>query len=176
MGWRLAEEVARGRPERPGPEWWTLLDLAQDANDGTRRGFPGVDYLLERAKCSKRTLYRRLRALQDAELIIVVSKSAPGKRTVYEITTGVSVSGIRPVVDGCQNQAERVPLTLARTGASVSGTPPVSTRHSSPVINRGAVDLNSSRRTVITASSTPREIEAAKQEWHAMLDAAGGAE
>lgn len=85
MGWQLAEEVAAARPERPGPEWWTLMDIALDARYETRRGMPGHEHLMARAKCSKATLYRRIKALTDAGLIRVVRKSAPGQRAVYEI-------------------------------------------------------------------------------------------
>jgi hypothetical protein len=85
MGWRLAEEVAWARPERPGVEWWTLLDLAQDARDQTRQGMPGHEYLAARAKRSGRTVERRLKTLADAGLVKVVTRSAPGRRAVYEI-------------------------------------------------------------------------------------------
>lgn len=85
MGWQLAEEVAAARPERPGPEWWTLMDIAQDARDETRRGMPGHDYLMARAKCSRATLYRRIKALIDAGYIRVARKSAPDRRAVYEV-------------------------------------------------------------------------------------------
>jgi hypothetical protein len=85
MGWELAEEVAAARPERPGPEWWTLMDLALDARTETRQGMPGHAFLMDRAKCSRATLYRRLKALREAELIRVVRDSAPGQRAIYEI-------------------------------------------------------------------------------------------
>lgn len=85
MGWRLAEEVAWARPERPGPEWWTLLDVAQDASDDTRQGWPGHEYLAARAKASRRTVDRRIKALISAGLIKVARKAAPGRRVVYEI-------------------------------------------------------------------------------------------
>lgn len=85
MGWRLAEEVACSRPELAGPEWWTLLDLAQNANDDTRRAMPGAEHLMARAKVSRATIQRRLKKLTDAGLIKLVEHSAPGKRAVYEI-------------------------------------------------------------------------------------------
>jgi hypothetical protein len=85
MGWRLAEEVAWARPEQPGPEWWTLLDIAQDANDDTRQGWPGHEYLMARTKRSRSTVDRRLKALADAGLIKVAQKAAPGRRVIYEI-------------------------------------------------------------------------------------------
>lgn len=114
VGWRLAEEIAWARPERPGPEWWTLLDIAQDARDETRRGMPGHAYLMARAKCSRATLYRRLKALTEAKLITVVRRSAPGVRAVYEVEvihklpdTGLTVAETRPAVNGSQTR----PLT-----------------------------------------------------------------
>jgi hypothetical protein len=85
MGWRLAEEVAWARPERPGKEWWTLLDIAQDARDETRQGMPGMEYLTLRGKCAERTIYRRLEALESAGLVKVVRRAAPGIRAVYEV-------------------------------------------------------------------------------------------
>ncbi len=85
VGWKLAEEVAWARPERPGPEWWVLLDIAQDARDETRQSMPGHGYLAKRAKCSERTVRRKLKALTDAGLIKVVRHSAPGIRAIYEI-------------------------------------------------------------------------------------------
>jgi DNA-binding MarR family transcriptional regulator len=92
MGWQLAEEVAWARPEKPGREWWTLMDIAQDARDETRQGIPGYDYLAARGKCSRATVYRRLRALTGADLITVARKAAPGRRAVYEITEKVAAA------------------------------------------------------------------------------------
>lgn len=90
MGWRLAEEVAWARPDRAGPEWWTLLDLAQSGRDETRRSMPGREYLLIRGRCSRATLYRRLQMLAKAGLIVVAVQPAPGRRAVYEITAMVT--------------------------------------------------------------------------------------
>lgn len=80
------------------------MDIALDANDVTRRGMPGEEFLMGRAKCSKATFYRRVRELTDAALIRVVRRSAPGVRAVYEVlprgrlsTTGLSVSETRCV-------------------------------------------------------------------------------
>ena len=104
MGWQLAGEVASARPEKPGPEWWTLMDIALDANDVTRQGMPGEEFLMMRAKCSKATFYRRIKALTNAGLMKVVRRSAPGVRAVYEVpplwttpTTGLSVCETRSV-------------------------------------------------------------------------------
>lgn len=167
MGWRLAEEIAWARPERPGPEWWTLMDIAQDARDDTRQGMPGHEYLMARGKCSKRTLYRRLKTLTDAGLLTVARRSAPGVRAIYEIEvihrlpeTGATNADTRspvdnppasatnadtrPEVDGCHFGPQRVPET-GPTGASVSGTHAVSITPSlhpsnlSPVVG-GAVE------------------------------------
>lgn len=100
MGWKLAEEVAAARPAKPGPEWWTLLDIAIDANDESRRSMLGQDFLMVRARCSKATLYRRMEALELAGLVKTVRRAAPGTRAVYEILpllTGLSVSETRSV-------------------------------------------------------------------------------
>lgn len=153
MGWKLAEEIAWARPERPGSEWWTLLDIAQDARDETRRAKPGIEYLMSRAKCSRSTLFRRLKALTDAELLIVSGRAAPGKRTVYEIPvihkhpeTGLSVSETRSGLSISETRtSERVSksastgLTFGRTGLSVSETPPVTPPSSPPSTNPSPV-------------------------------------
>ena len=155
MGWRLAEEIAWARPERPGPEWWTLLDIAQDARDETRQSMCGHEYLMARGKCSKRTLYRRLEALRESKLITVVRKPAPGLRAIYEIEvihrlpetgatnagtrTGATNAGTRSDANGCHSEGQRVP-EMAPTGASVSGTHAVtSTPSLHPVIDIGPV-------------------------------------
>jgi hypothetical protein len=142
VGWRLAEEIAWARPERPGPEWWTLLDIAQDARDDTRQSMPGHDYLMGRGKCSRATLYRRLKALADGGLLKVIRRSAPGSRAIYEVLviheTGLTIaetrnpvdnppgetvdnppSGLtnaetRPAGNGSQNESERVSKTAER--------------------------------------------------------------
>src|SRR5580704_3156012 len=132
MGWRLAEEVAWARPERPGPEWWTLMDIAQDARTETRQSMCGHEYLMARGKCSKATLYRRLEALRKSGLIKVVRRSAPGLRAIYEIAelhttsltiaetrsdppgpvdnpgTGLTDAETRCAGNGSQNELERV--------------------------------------------------------------------
>jgi hypothetical protein len=146
MGWKLAEEIAWARPERPGSEWWTLLDIAQDARDETRRAKPGIEYLMERAKCSRATLFRRLKALTDAELLLISGRAAPGKRTVYEIpvihkepVTGLSVSETRTGLSVSETRTrERVSkrastgLTFGETGLTIGETPPVTPPSSSP--------------------------------------------
>lgn len=85
MGWRLAEEIAWARPERPGPEWWTLMDIAQDANDDTRQGWPGREYLSARAKKSARTIDRYIDKLVNGGLLKCVKAAAPGRRPVWEV-------------------------------------------------------------------------------------------
>lgn len=154
MGWRLAEEVAWGRPERPGPEWWTLLDLAQSGSDDTRQAWPGREYLMVRGRCSRATLYRRLRALAGAGLITVAVPSARGRRAVYEISTavaemaaahqvslalrpdtGLTDAETRPPPEAAQrvsSEAQRV-SSEAPTGLSSGESPPVSTPVSTPV-------------------------------------------
>jgi hypothetical protein len=85
MGWRLAEEVAWARPEDPGREWFTLFDIALNANDETRRGWPGRDYLAARAKKTPRTIDRYISALVKAGALVCVKPAGRGKRPVYEI-------------------------------------------------------------------------------------------
>lgn len=104
MGWKLAGEVADARPEKPGPEWWTLMDIALDANDVTRRGMPGEEFLMQRAKCSRATFYRRMKLLADAGVVRVVRRAAPGVGAIYEIppipqlsTTGLTNAETRCV-------------------------------------------------------------------------------
>jgi hypothetical protein len=100
VGWKLAEEVVAARPAKPGPEWWTLMDIAMDANDDSRRAMPGEAFLMLRARCSKATFYRRMAALESDGLIKTVRRAAPGTRAVYEVLpllTGLSVSETRSV-------------------------------------------------------------------------------
>ena len=137
MGWKLAEEVAWARPERPGPEWWTLMDIAQDARNETRQSFCGTEYLMARGKCSRATLYRRLKKLTDDKLIKVVQHSAPGRRAVYEVsddlTTGLTIAETRSGLTNAETctdlyrshfREEQVSKTGV-TGLSVSETPSV---------------------------------------------------
>jgi hypothetical protein len=143
MGWRLAEEVAWARPERPGPEWWTLLDLAQDANDDTRQGFPGHEYLAARGKCSRRTIDRHVMKLITADLLKVKMKAAPGRRVVYEILVlhggPVDNPATCDSVNGTRQRATETGQRATETGGtcdSVSGAPPVTTPVTTPVINQ----------------------------------------
>ena len=181
MGWRLAEEIAWARPNRAGPEWWTLMDIAQDARDETRRAAPGIDYLMGRAKCSRATLFRRLQALENAELLIVSGRAAPGKRTVYEIPlihklpdTGLSVSETRSGLSVSETRtSERVSklastgLKIERTGLSVSETPSVIPPSSSPS-EIGLLSVEPSLEDLAPASNggaphQPTEIETYEQ-------------
>ena len=159
MGWKLAEEIAWARPERPGPEWWTLLDIAQDARDESRQGIPGHEYLMSRGKCSRATIYRRLKALTDAGLIKVIKRPAPGFRAVYEVAimhgTGLTIAETRSPVDnpgtglttgltgaetcseinGSQDEAQRVSLSGQRVSQELTPHPsltPVTTHPSTP--------------------------------------------
>lgn len=147
VGWKLAEEIAVTRPEHPGPEWWTLLDIALDARDGTRQSMCGHQYLTARGKCSRRTVYRRLKALADAGLIRVARKSAPGVRAIYEVISSPVGNPSRLPVDNDLrvtafvapddpvDNPERVPAfvtpervpKMALTGASSVGHHPVTT-------------------------------------------------
>lgn len=92
MGLALAQEIASGRPPKPGPEWWLLLDLALDADDKTRRTACGYEYMAERSQASRPTIYRWLQKLTEAGLITVAQRSrsagrngGKGERAVYEI-------------------------------------------------------------------------------------------
>lgn len=91
MGDALIAELLKYRPPKPGEEWWLLLDLAADAGSD-RRTACGFEYMAERTKASRATIYRWLAKLTEAGLIVVVerSKSAgrnggKGRRAVYEI-------------------------------------------------------------------------------------------
>ena len=85
MGWRLAEEVAAARPEDPGREWFTLFDIALNANDTTRQGWPGREFLAARAKKSPRTIDRYIAALEKAGALVCVKRGGFHVRPVYEI-------------------------------------------------------------------------------------------
>jgi len=157
VGWRLAEEVAWARPQRAGPEWWTLLDIAQDARDETRQSKCGQEYLMLRAKCSKATLYRRLETLAKAGLLIVAEHSAPGRRTLYEIpvlwTTAEQVASIvrpdhvsaieRPEqVSPAGNRSQNGPQQVSKSAEQVSPLlrpPPSYPRHYPRQLPNGSV-------------------------------------
>jgi hypothetical protein len=119
MGWALAEEVAANRPVRPGPEWWTLLDLAQSARAETRRAWPGEDYLMRRANCSRATLYRRLDALESAGLIKII-RTGRGQRTRYEILP-IPGSATATLAAGMVSQHGETPAGTSGVSESPSG-------------------------------------------------------
>ena len=171
MGWKLAEEIAWARPERPGPEWWTLLDIAQDARDETRQSMCGHEYLMQRGKCSKATLYRRLKALTDTNLIKVVRRSAPGIRAVYEVEvihnlpetcltiaetrTGLTIAETRSEPTGLKNHSNGSQKAF-ETGLSVSETHPVTTTPSQhPVTNLGPVVTTSVEGSELSTDQDP---------------------
>jgi hypothetical protein len=176
VGWKLAEEVAWARPERPGPEWWTLIDIAQDARDTTRQGMPGMDYLMARGKCGKRTIMRRLESLREQKIITVVRKAAPGVKAVYEIAvihrlpetgdsvrdtrTGDSVRDTRSEGNGCQSEPQRV-SEIAPTGDSVRDTPPVSTTRQEHPSDLSPVVTTSVEGSEAVHRSRPSSIERA---------------
>lgn len=92
MGYGLVAEIIENRPPNPGREWWLLLDLALDADDGTRQTACGFDYMSAQTQASRRTIYFWLRKLHEDGLIRTVSHSksggragAKGERAVYEI-------------------------------------------------------------------------------------------
>lgn len=86
MGWQLARTVIEGRPARPGPEWWTLLDLAETANDRTGYATCGHQYLMDRGGISRVALGRRFRALRNAGWLTPLTRPAPGAPVTYQIT------------------------------------------------------------------------------------------
>lgn len=141
MGWRLAEEVAHARPARPGLEWWTLLDIAQDANDDTRQGWPGEDYLLERAGCSRATLYRRLKKLEDDGLLIVAERPTrgragrPGRRAVYEIAVLHELPAGAAIV--AASEEREVVITAEGAAVSERSRPPIVSQ-SEPIVSQSA--------------------------------------
>lgn len=164
VGWRLAEEIAWARPERPGPEWWTLLDIAQDARDDTRQGMPGHGYLTARGKCSERTMYRRLKALTDAGLIKVVRKSAPDVRAIYEVTiihvTPATNADMRSPVDNHPGSPVDNPLTPA-TNADMRYSPRRLTETApTPDRNRATPDSVSGHHSVTYPVTTHPSTEA----------------
>ena len=123
VGWRLAEEIAWARPERPGPEWWTLLDIAQDANDDTRQGWPGREFLAARAKKSARTIDRYIDALTGDKKLIVVRPAAPGRRPVYEIPILFDLPRTCDTVDVARSDTGPVDNTPERETPIVSHVP-----------------------------------------------------
>jgi hypothetical protein len=92
VGYRLVQEIRRGRPAKPGPEWWLLLDLASDASDTTRRTACGYEYMAECTQASRATIFRWLGKLAKDGLLSVIEHSrspgrggGEGRRAVYEI-------------------------------------------------------------------------------------------
>lgn len=156
MGWRLAEEVAWARPARPGGEWWTLMDIAQDARDETRQSMCGHEYLMARAKCSKATLYRRLEVLRKNGLLKVVRHSAPGTRAIYEV--GLMPGTGLAVAETC------CPVDNSETGLSIDET-------CSPVDNAGTGLTDAETRPVFersNGSQKPFETGLSVSETHAV--------
>lgn len=132
MCWQLVEEISCARPQKPGAEWWTLLDIALDARYETRQSMCGEAYLLQRGKCSPATLYRRLDKLQRDGLLMTVRRSAPGPRgsrgirAIYEIPllhhlSPLSVTETRSPVDN-QAPEEQSPLSNAETRPEADGS------------------------------------------------------
>lgn len=131
------------------------MDIAQDARNGLRQSMPGHDYLMARAKCSRATLNRRIKALIDAKLLMVVRRSAPGVRAVYEIpplsATRLSVSETRSCLNGSETRSGAVrsppgPSAHAdvsqkrpeRVSALVRHTPKLPTEKTSSLSTNGA--------------------------------------
>jgi len=97
------------------------MDIAQDARNGLRQSMPGHDYLMARAKCSRATLNRRIKALIDAKLLMVVRRPSPGVRAVYEI----------PELPGtCLSVSEtRTCLSVSETRSDAARPPPDTSAH-----------------------------------------------
>jgi hypothetical protein len=85
MGYQLAGEVLDRCPDLPYRQFRVLVALALDARDSTRQAMPGMDTITLRANCGARAARKALAALRDRNLLKVVSRSAPGRRAVYEI-------------------------------------------------------------------------------------------
>ena len=131
------------------------MDIAQDANDDTRQGWPGREYLSARAKKSARTIDRYIEALIKAGKLKCVSPSAPRHRAVYEIPMMFSMAP-EPVdnppssqLDVRQNPSERATFpNVARSPQSVTERAPLTMSH---------VDTERDERAPLTMSHVDTE-------------------
>lgn len=103
VGYRLAREITDGRPVKPGPEWWLLLDLAWDASDATRQTACGYEYMAQRTQVSRATIFRWLGKLAKDGLLKVIEHSrspgrsgGEGRRAVYEIQVPPKLRVVAP--------------------------------------------------------------------------------
>ena len=115
------------------------MDIAQDANDDTRQGWPGREYLSARAKKSTRTIDRYVDRLIGASLLKCARPAAPGRRPVYEIpplfdlsttcdTNGVArtrdTNGVARVIHNVrQNEGQRETESGQRATRTMSHPP-----------------------------------------------------
>lgn len=118
MGVKLWAEIVHGWPcELIDAERVLLAVLAEDANDQTREGWPGMDELVARTHKGASTVRRLLTSLEHKKMITrvpapVAAESSPvvahrGRRTVYRIL---------PMPDGKALTCEHLP---AAEGAHV---------------------------------------------------------
>lgn len=106
VGYRLLHDLLRRCPAKPGPEFLLLLHLADDASDATGQTACGYEYMAERTKASRATIFRWLQKLTAADLLKVTEHSrspgrsgGDGRRAVYEIQVPGQrneVSDVRP--------------------------------------------------------------------------------
>jgi DNA-binding MarR family transcriptional regulator len=73
-------------------EFRVLIALALDARDETRQGMPGHALLARRGNCAVRSVRRALASLEERGVIKALSRPAPGRRTVYEITAALATA------------------------------------------------------------------------------------
>jgi DNA-binding transcriptional ArsR family regulator len=93
VGYELVQEITAARPLGAGPEWWLLIDMAEDADDATHLTSCGYEYMRRRTQAPRATIYRWLKKLRDAGLVVTAHRAAggrgggagTGKRAVYKI-------------------------------------------------------------------------------------------
>lgn len=134
----------------------------------------GHEYLIARGKCSRATLYRRLKALTDAKLLTVVRRSAPGVRAIYEIEvihrlpetgltdaetrSGLTSAETRVIHNGSQSEPNGSQNEPERVSPLVKPTPSLLPRHNTP---------STTDRPVITPSLEVRKLSTGQEQQHA---------
>ncbi len=101
MGIKLMVEVLDDAPDTlTFRERYVLLALAENFNDGTRRGWPGYDgdderseRFRHRARCTRRQFYETLRGLVGKGALTVVVSGHHGRQAVYAIPHLAAVTG-----------------------------------------------------------------------------------
>lgn len=86
MGWRLAQEVLDHCPDIKYRQFRVLMSFAFDARDETRQGMPGMEKLTLQANCKMRQTLQAMADLRNLGIIKTVTRSAPGRRAVYELS------------------------------------------------------------------------------------------